>query len=36
MREALHKEVGACVIGELAKDLTHHPVSEIEKIVHAS
>lgn len=36
MRDALHKEVGACIIGELAKDLTNHPVSEIEKIVHAA
>lgn len=33
MRPALTKEVAACVIGEVAKDLTHHPVSEMEKIL---
>lgn len=35
LRSALHKEVEACVIGELDKDLTNHPIDEIEKIVQA-
>jgi protein required for attachment to host cells len=31
LRHALHADVKKCVIAELAKDLTHHPVHEIEK-----
>lgn len=33
LRDALHKEVRARVIAEIDKDLTNHPVHEIEKIV---
>jgi protein required for attachment to host cells len=31
LRQALHTDVKKCIIAELAKDLTHHPVHEIEK-----
>jgi protein required for attachment to host cells len=31
LRHALPADVKRCVIAELAKDLTHHPVYEIEK-----
>ena len=31
LRHALHTDVKKCLIAELAKDLTHHPVHEIEK-----
>ena len=33
LRDALHKEVRARVIAEIDKDLTNHPVHEIEKKV---
>lgn len=33
LRKCLHAEVSAKVIGELHKDLTKHPVSEIEQII---
>jgi protein required for attachment to host cells len=33
MRKKLHKEVKACVTGEVAKTLTGHPVPEIEKVL---
>ena len=33
LRKEMHKEVQDKVIGEIAKDLTKHPVHEIEKIV---
>jgi protein required for attachment to host cells len=33
MRKELHKEVEQRVVGEVAKTLTNHTVSEIEKIV---
>ena len=36
MRKKLHKEVEQKVVGELPKTLTHHPVSEIEKILTAA
>ncbi len=35
LRAALHQEVSKCVIGEVAKDLTNLPLSEIEKILEA-
>ena len=31
LRHALHADVKKCIIAELPKDLTHHPVHEIEK-----
>jgi protein required for attachment to host cells len=31
LRRALHADVKRCLIAELAKDLTNHPVHEIEK-----
>ena len=31
LRHALHADVKKCIIAELAKDLTNHPVHEIEK-----
>ncbi|MEW5422135.1 host attachment protein [Amorphus sp. 3PC139-8] len=36
VRPALHKEVAECVIGEISKDLTNHPVAEMEKILKES
>lgn len=33
LRKHFHKEVEACVIGEIPKDLTNHPIDEIEAIV---
>lgn len=33
LRKHYHKEVEARLIGELAKDLTNHPVDQIEKII---
>ena len=31
LRQALHPDVKKCIIAEFAKDLTKHPVNEIEK-----
>lgn len=36
MRKHLHKEVQDRLVGEIAKDLTNHPVPEIEKVIAAS
>ena len=36
LRKHYHKEVEQRLIGEIAKDLTNHPVSEIEKIIAAA
>jgi protein required for attachment to host cells len=36
MRKHYHKEVSNRISAELAKDLTNHPVSEIEKILAAA
>ncbi|MGD9810357.1 MAG: host attachment family protein [Sphingobium sp.] len=36
MRKHYHKAVEQRLVGEIAKDLTDHPVPEIEKIVSAS
>lgn len=36
MRKHYHKEVSSRLAGELAKDLTNHPVDEIEKILAAA
>jgi protein required for attachment to host cells len=36
MRKHLHKEVRDRLVGEIAKDLTNHPVPEIEKLISAS
>jgi protein required for attachment to host cells len=36
MRKHYHKEVERRLIGELAKDLTNHPVPEIERIIAES
>jgi len=33
IRKELHKEVNARIIAEIGKDLTNHPVDEIEKLV---
>ncbi|NWK98001.1 Host attachment protein [Sphingobium lactosutens] len=35
MRKHLHKEVQDRLVGEIAKDLTNHPVREIEKLIAA-
>jgi protein required for attachment to host cells len=35
MRKAFHKEVAACISAEVPKELTSHPVAEIEKILSA-
>lgn len=31
LRQALHPDVKKCIVGELPKDLTNHPVYEVEK-----
>ena len=36
MRKHLHKEVQDRLVGEIPKDLTNHPVPEIEKVIAAS
>ena len=36
LRKELHKEVAGKVVAEVSKDLTNHPVHEIEKLVLAS
>lgn len=36
MRKHLHKEVQDRLVGEIPKDLTTHPVPEIEKVIAAS
>ncbi|RVV98770.1 host attachment protein [Mesobaculum littorinae] len=36
LRDKLHKEVEACVVSEVPKTLTNHPVDEIEKSVAAA
>jgi protein required for attachment to host cells len=36
MRKHYHKEVASRLVGELAKDLTNHPVPEIERIIAES
>lgn len=33
LRDGLHKEVQDKVVGELAKDLTNHPLDEVEKLL---
>ena len=33
LRKVLHSDVKACVIDEINKDLTKHPVDEIEKLL---
>lgn len=33
MREAMHQEVTDKIVGEVAKTLTNHPLTEIEEIV---
>ena len=35
LRKELHKEVSARVLGEIDKDLTNHPVGDIEKALTA-
>jgi protein required for attachment to host cells len=35
LRKHYHKEVEKRLVGEIAKDLTGHPVAEIEKIIQA-
>lgn len=35
MRKHLHKEVQDRLVGEIAKDLTNHPVREIERLIAA-
>ena len=35
MRQKLHKEVQDTIVGEIAKDLTNHPLDEIEKLLAA-
>lgn len=35
MRQQLHKEVQDRIVGEIAKDLTNHPVDQIEKMLAA-
>jgi len=36
LRKHYHKEVESRLVGEIAKDLTGHPVNEIEKIILAA
>ena len=36
MRKHYHKEVQSRLVGEIAKDLSNHPVPEIEKIIAQS
>ncbi|MEJ7926459.1 host attachment family protein [Sphingobium sp. AN641] len=36
IRKHYHKEVSARLVGEIAKDLSNHPVPEIEKIIAAA
>lgn len=36
MRKHYHKEVQSRLVGEIAKDLSNHPVPEIERIIVAS
>ncbi|HWV12678.1 MAG TPA: host attachment family protein [Sphingobium sp.] len=36
MRKHYHKEVQSRLVGEIAKDLSNHPVPEIEKIITQS
>jgi protein required for attachment to host cells len=36
LRKHYHKEVESRLVGEIAKDLTGHPVDEIEKIIVAA
>jgi protein required for attachment to host cells len=36
LRKHYHKEVSGRLIGELDKDLTGHPVDQIEKILAAA
>ena len=36
MRKHYHKEVQSRLVGEIAKDLSNHPVPEIEKIISQS
>ena len=36
MRKRYHKEVQSRLVGEIAKDLSNHPVPEIEKIITQS
>jgi protein required for attachment to host cells len=31
LRDAFHPDVKACVLAEINKDLTKHPIAEIEK-----
>jgi protein required for attachment to host cells len=33
LRKHYHKEVEKRLVGEIAKDLTNHPVDQIEKII---
>jgi protein required for attachment to host cells len=35
LRDEMHQEVAAKVVGEIPKTLTNHPMDEIEKIVKA-
>ena len=35
LRDKLHKEVAARVVGEVAKDMTNHPVDKIESLIKA-
>jgi protein required for attachment to host cells len=35
LRQAFHADVKARIIGEIIKDLTRHPIAEIEKHLHA-
>jgi len=36
LREALHESVTKRVVGEIDKNLTNHPLKEIEKVIRAS
>jgi protein required for attachment to host cells len=31
LRDAFHSDVKACILAEINKDLTKHPIAEIEK-----
>jgi protein required for attachment to host cells len=36
IRQHLHQEVSEKLVGEIAKDLTNHPIDEIARIIRAA
>ena len=33
LRPQLHKEVQACLVAEIGKDFTNHPLDEVERLI---